>query len=125
MEILGKLDTEIFRCVAPDVVTDEVIITDERIRHIQEHHPGDYERYSQYMRIMVEAPQYILRDSTPNTAVILQEFSDGSDHFRLILRLAIEEEGKFKKNTVITFLRISGKTFLKYLRNKNILYKSE
>ena len=37
---LGKIDREVYSCVAGDIVTDEVIITDERVQHIKERHPG-------------------------------------------------------------------------------------
>ena len=39
---IGKIDIEIYKCVAEDIVTDEVIITDERIQHIKSRHPDDY-----------------------------------------------------------------------------------
>lgn len=122
---VGKIDTEKFSVVSNKIRTDEVIITEERIQHIKNRHPNDYERYSQYISQMVEDPQYILEDKEPNTAVILQEFLDADERFRLILKLAVEGDNPLKKNSVITFLKISEKTFKKYLRNKNILYKSE
>ena len=34
--LIGKLDKGIYSCVTDDIATDEVIITDERIRHIKE-----------------------------------------------------------------------------------------
>ena len=37
-----KLDKELYKVVTEDIRTDEVIITDERIQHIQERHPDDY-----------------------------------------------------------------------------------
>ena len=37
---VGKIDREVYSCVAGDIVTDEVIITDERVQHIKERHPG-------------------------------------------------------------------------------------
>lgn len=102
-----------------------MIITDERIRHIKERHPNDYERYSRHMVEMLQNPQYILADPVPNTAVILREFVEAGEHFRLIIRLAVAEDGPDRKNSVITFLKISEKKYKKYLRNKKILYKSE
>lgn len=120
-----KLDVEKYRCVSQDIATDEVIITDERIAHIQERHPQDYERYSQYLAEMVQRPQYILEDPFPNTAVILRSFSEANEQFRLILKLAVTGDGADKKNSIITFMKISEKTFRKYVRNKKILYKSE
>ena len=125
MKTIGRIEVEIFRVVSDKIRTDEVVITDERIGHIKDHHPNDYEQYSQYISQMVEHPQYILEDKRPNTAVILQEFTEENKRFRLIMKLAVECDDLFKKNTVITFMRINEKTFKKYLRNKKILYKSE
>jgi len=119
------LDIETYRCVTPDIRTSEVIIADERIAHIRERHPNDYERYAQYLTEMIQRPQYILEDQVPATAVILQEFSEAGEHFRLVLKLAIVEDGTAKKNSIITFLKISEKKFKKYLRNKIVLYKRE
>lgn len=35
MHTVGKIDREIYKCITKDIVTDEVIITDERIGHIK------------------------------------------------------------------------------------------
>ena len=40
MQYVGKIDKELFRCVSENITTDEVIITDERVQHIKERHPG-------------------------------------------------------------------------------------
>lgn len=34
MHTIGRIDKNIYKCVAGDIVTDEVIITDERIAYI-------------------------------------------------------------------------------------------
>ncbi|MEG2642047.1 MAG: phage minor head protein, partial [Eubacterium sp.] len=47
---IGKIDKSIYSVVTPDIRTDEVIITDERIQHIKDGHPNDYERYSMYIK---------------------------------------------------------------------------
>lgn len=125
VQTIGKIDIEKFKSVSSNIRTNEVVITDERIEHIKERHPNDFERYSGYISIMLSQPQYILEDPVPDTAVILQEFSENSEHFRLILKLAVTESEQGKKNSVITFLKISEKKFRKYLRNKKILYKPE
>lgn len=125
MYIIGKIDKKKYCVVSDQIRTSEVIITDERIAHIKARHPNDFERYSGYMADMLEHPGYILKDHTPNTAVILQEFSDGEEHFRLVLKLAVVGDDLYKKNSVITFLKINDKTYRKYLRNKKILYSAE
>ena len=122
---IGKIDIQKYSAVSSNIRTDEVIITEERIRHIKERHPNDFELYSRYIEKMLLQPQYILEDSVPNTAIILQEFAENNENFRLVLKLAVEGDETYKKNSVITFLKISKKKFDKYIRNKKILYKSE
>ena len=53
MHVVGKIDQEIYQCITNDIVTDEVIITDERIEHIKERHPNDYERICSYIPEMI------------------------------------------------------------------------
>ena len=125
VQTIGRIDRDTYSVVSSAIRTDEVIISDERIKHIMDHHPNDYERYAHYIGEMLEKPQYILDDPVPNTAVILHEFLEPNEHFRLILKLAVIGDEEHKKNSVITFLKISEKKFKKYLRNKKILYKTE
>ena len=40
---IGKIDLSIYQVVTENIQTDEIIITDVRMKHIQEHHPGDFE----------------------------------------------------------------------------------
>lgn len=40
-----RLDIAKYKCVTPDIITDEVIITDKQIEHIKERHPHDFEKY--------------------------------------------------------------------------------
>ena len=125
MQIIGKIDIGIYSVVSDHIRTDEVVITDERIQHIRDRHPWDFERYSMYLKDLVEKPQYILKANKPDTAFILKEYTEDSQRFQLILRLSVEGDNPEYKNSVITFLRVEEKRFNRYLRTKKILYKSE
>lgn len=120
-----RLDVEKYRCVSGGITTDEVIITDERIQHIKDHHPNDFERYERYLVKIIEEPDYILESDLPHTAFLLKEIIDADERFQLILRLKVTGDPEGYKNSVITFLKISEKKWKKYLRNKNVLYKRE
>lgn len=122
---VGKLDRDIYRCVTEDIVTDEVIITDERIGHIKERHPNDFERYERYITEAIASPDFILEANRPNTAFVLKQIQEDEKQFELILRLKVSGDPDNYKNSVITFLKISEKKWNKYLRNKNVLYKKE
>ena len=123
MTVVGQIDLKLFRCVSEDIITTEVIITDERIEHIKARHPNDYENYSQHITSIIEDPDYIIEDNNPDSAILLKEITEGNERFQLVIRLSTSKNDSEWKNSVITFLKISERTWNKYLRNKKILYK--
>lgn len=122
-----KLDKELYKVVTEDIRTDEVIITDERIQHIQERHPDDYERFSTYLAEIIQNPDYIIRDPRPQTGMLLKEITVGEtgEHFRIALRLAASQDPVHYKNSIITFLKIRQKEWERLIHNKEILYKAK
>ena len=122
-----KLDKELYKVITEDIRTDEVIITDERIQHIQERHPDDYERFSTYLAEIVQNPDYIIRDPRPQTGMLLKEITVGEtgEHFRIALRLAASQDPAHYKNSIITFLKIRQKEWERLVHNKEILYKAK
>ena len=125
VHIVGKIDIEKFKCITEDIITDEVIITDERIQHIKDRHPNDYEKYCNYMTQIVEDPEYIVEANRPKSALILKSFTDGEEVFKTVLRLLTSSDDRNFKNSIITFMKINEKEWKRMLRNKKILYKSE
>ncbi len=125
MHTVGKIDRDIYKCIAEDIVTDEVIITDNQIQHIKERHPNDYEQFSKYFKEIIENPDYILKSNMPNTAFLLKHIINEEITAQLILRLQTSTDPDNYKNSIITFLKISQKKLDKYLRNKKILYRRE
>ncbi len=122
---IGKLNRNIYKCVTEDIVTDDVIITENQIEHIRERHPGDFERYFNYVKEIIEKPDYILEANKPNTAFVLKSIKDNEKKYQVILRLKTSKDPKDYKNSVITFLKVDEKRYNRYLRTKKILYKSE
>lgn len=125
MHYIGKLDREIYKCVAKNIITDDVIITDERIEHIKERHPNDYERYCSYISEIISNPDYIIEANKANTAVVLKEIQHNNEKFKLVVRIKVENDPNTYKNSVISFWAIGETTWKKTLKNKKILYKSE
>lgn len=125
MDKICDLDIEKYRCVSSDIRTSEVILTEERIAHIEERHPGDFQRYAGLLEEIIKAPDYILQANKPNTAFLLKEITREAERFQIILRLAVSSDPEDYKNSIITFLRVEEKRYLRYLRTKKILYKSE
>ncbi len=125
VHLIGKIDKEIYKCITDDIITDEVVITDNQIQHIKERHPNDYERFSRYFGEIVSRPDYIIEANKPDTAVILKEIVDAGEKFQTVLRICTTKEPEGYKNSIITFLKIDEKRWNRYLRTKKILYKKE
>lgn len=122
---VGKIDKDIYKCITDDIVTDEVIITDNQIQHILDRHPNDYERFASYFGEIVSNPDYIIESNKPNTALILKEIEKEGEVFKTVLRLVASTDNPGYKNSIITFMKIDEKEWKRLLRNKKILYKRE
>lgn len=123
LKFIGKIDREKFKHITTDITTEEVILTDKQIEHIKMRHPNDYSLYVDYIKEIIENPDYIIRDAHPNTGFLLKEFLEKNKRFQLILRLHTSNDNKLYKNSIITFLKINAKKYHQYLRNKEIVWK--
>ena len=117
-----KIDLALYSVVASNIVTDEVIITSERIEHIQSRHRGDFEEYGSYFAEILQSPDYIL-ENRRNTAEILKEIVHNGTKCKLILRLQTSVDPEGYKNAIITFLHIRDSEWRRLLRSKKVLYK--
>lgn len=125
VQIVGKINIATYRCVSAEIVTDEVVMTEERIEHIRKRHPNDYERFCTYIPRMIAEPDYIVQANKANTAVILKEIQENGEKFKLILRIKMQHDPADYQNSVLSFWRIGDTTWRKTLKNKKILYKAE
>lgn len=125
MHLVGKLDREIYKCITDDIVTDEVIITDNQIQHIKERHPNDYERFSSYFEKIVGDPDYIIESKKVSTALVLKEIQAEKEVFKTVVRLVTSTDNPEYKNSIITFMKIDEKEWNRLLRNKKILYRKK
>lgn len=126
MYSVGRINIEIYKCITSDITTDEVIITDERIQHIKERHHRDYDEIQPFIQRILDAPDYILEDtSRKNTGLLLKEIVENDIKVQLVLRLHTSVDEVGFKNSVISAWKISESRWRNYIRNKKILYKSE
>lgn len=126
MQTVGHIDIEKYRCITDEIVTDEVIITPERIQHIKERRGDDFlEKYEQYFSLILSDPDYIFPDDRPNTAIVCKVIGEGEEAINLILRLVVKEDDPTYKNSILTAIRENKKRFSQRLRNNTPLYKKE
>ena len=55
---IGKIDKKIYRCITENIVTDEVILTDEQLKHICDRHT-EVSTLLPQMRSCIENPENI------------------------------------------------------------------
>ena len=123
---VGKIDRDIYKCITADIVTDEVIITDNQIQHILDRHPDAYETAMKEMRTAIESPDYIIADDKHNnTGLVIKKFKMKGDNLQLVLRICTHKDEPGYKNSVISCWGISEKRLENYLKNKRVLYKKE
>ena len=122
---VGKIDVNIYKCVTEDIKTDEVIITDERIQHIKDRHPNDYEKYFSYIPEIIHNPDYLIEANKADTAVVLKEIEFEKEKFKIILKISTKSDPENYKNSIISFWKVGETTWKKTIKNKKILYKKE
>lgn len=124
VQTVGRIDIEKYRCITNHIITDEVIITPERIQHIRERRGADFlEKYERYFPSILTDPDYIFPDDRANTAIVCKVIGEGEDAINLVLRLVVEGDDPTYKNSILTAIRENKKRFAQRLRNNKPLYK--
>ena len=125
VQTVGYIDKEKYSCITKDITTDEVILTPERVQHIEDHHPGHFEIVKPYLKAALDAPDYILQDKNPNTGLILKEIETEEMRIQVVLRVHTSADDPGFKNSIISAWKIRDREYRRLLRNKKILYKRE
>lgn len=120
----ARLNRKLIEGVFGRIVTDRVIVTGERIAHIKERHPEDYELFLKYSKDAVEFPDYIVRDSEHvGTVFMIKKLT--CTNLNVVIRLVLETDNPLHMNSVMTFYRIREKNLLKLILKNGFLYKRE
>lgn len=122
---VGKINRNIYKCITEDIVTDEVIITDNQVQHILDRHPDAYENVIDYLSEIIREPDFIIEDKHENTGLVIKGIKTEKEYAQMVLRICTSGDNPDYKNSVISCWEISEKRLQNYLRNKRILYKKE
>ena len=122
--LLGKINLEFLADEFGEIQTDEIIITDERIEHILERHPDDYDLFLQYGVLTVTTPNVVIKDKkNVGTVFMVKKLSE--TNINVVVRVALSTDKKGLKNSVMTFYRLRDKNLKKLIEKNEVLYKSE
>ena len=121
---LGKINTKVLEKEFGKIQTDEIIVTNERIDHIKERHPKDYDLFEKYGRESVSAPDLIIKDiKNKGTVFMVKKLPE--TNLNVVVRVVLETDDSKLKNSVMTFYRIRERNLKKLIEKNGMLYKKE
>ena len=118
MQYIGKIDINKLGVYKYDLITDEVILTNERLyQHILIYHKSEYEQLEKYIKDIIEEPDYIIEDNRhSDTMIYLKQI--GNLKGRVIVKLALGQDKEHNKNSIITIMKLNGRTWKQTIRNR-------
>lgn len=121
---IGKIDIKLFSKISNRIITDEVILTNERYVHIKDRHEEDFRLYKNILPELLKNPDYILKDyKNLNTAMVIKHIEN--TNINVILSLAVSNDGIHTKNSIMTLYRIRDKNLKKLQEKNKTIYKKE
>lgn len=123
-KMLGKINLTFLEKEFGKIQTDGIIVTNERLSHIQERHPQDYKLFEKYGRDSVQDPDYIVKDEkNAGTVFMIKRLPD--TNLNVVVRVALNTDKEGLKNSVMTFYRIRERNLSKIIKKNKLLYKKE
>lgn len=121
---LGRINTALLEKEFGKIQTDKIIVTNERLLHIQERHPQDYELFEKYGRDSVQNPDYVIRDmKNDGTVFMVKKLPD--TNLNVVVRVVLDTDKAGLQNSVMTFYRIRERNLKKMIEKNALLYKKE
>lgn len=124
IQSLGHINQGILEKEFGKLQTDEIIITNERIRHIKERHSDDFDLFQKYGRESVLFPDIIIRDKK-NTGTVFMVKQLPDKNLNVVVRVALKTDKGNLKNSIMTFYRIRERNLKKLIKKNKLLYKRE
>ncbi|MBO5413956.1 MAG: hypothetical protein J6A29_06775 [Clostridia bacterium] len=120
MQYIGKLDTKKLGKYKERIITDEVILTEERLyNHILIYHKKEYEQLEKYIPRIIEEPDYIIEDNRHiDTMIYLKEIHENSKKGRIVIKLALGYDEEHSKNSIITLMKLNDRTWEQTIKNR-------
>ena len=106
--------------------TSDIIIMDERDKHIRDRHPNDYEFFEKHGKAAVNDPDLVLKDGkNDETVFMVKKLPD--TNLNVVVKVAVDNIHPDYKNSILTFYRLRDKNLekLKKKEGNKILYIKE
>lgn len=84
---------------------------------------GDYEKYSKYLSLIIEKPDYILDDNkNTDTVIYMKTIIEEQKNIQIVVKLNTNKKNIYYQNSILTFWKIKEKTYNQMIKNKEIIY---
>ena len=126
MQYITNLDKEKLGIYKNTIITEEVILTDERLyEHILLYHEEEYKQLKPYIRNIIKNPDYIIEDNRNEaTMIYLKKIDSIEKSGRVVIKLALGQDKKHSKNSIITLMKLNKRTWKQTIRNRGkIIWK--
>ena len=120
---VGKLDKSLLEKTFGDLQTDEVVITEERIKHIRSRHPDAAKEILERITDVIEDPDLICLDERHEYSIHIIKRIKKEISIELDVRLLPRGSDPLKKNSIITGHLIDNKKRSKMERNRKSIYR--
>ena len=121
---IGELQKDLIEFEFGNIRTTEVIVTQERLCHIEEHHPQDMDLFKMYGKEVIQNPDIIVKDEKNiGTVFMIKKLTDMN--LNAVVKLVTDEKNIEIKNSIMTFYRIRDVNLEKMTRKNKLLYKKE
>lgn len=127
VEQIAKIDKNRVRKITESIDTERVVLLRERIEHIQQKHPGDYEAFGQYLQDVIQSPDFIMRDKKhPYTGIYVKYHHNADTGLRATIRYHVDGEIEGYANSVLTYQHIRDQEYRRLEKKEElIVYKAE
>ena len=128
MQFITNLDKSKLGKYEKDLITDEVILTDERLyEHIILYHEEEYKILKPYIKSIIDNPDYIIEDNRhEDTMIYLKKIESIEKNGRVVIKLALGKDEEHSKNSIITLMIQNKRTWNQTIRNRGkIIWKNK
>lgn len=102
VQFIGHISNEILSLL-PYHETSEVILTGERLRKNQRHHPELEDKLYQLLPVIIQDPHYVCLDKVDEQTVIFYYHNVGNHYLRVAILLKSPQEPAHYKNSIQSF----------------------
>lgn len=124
LQYIGRLDKEKLGKYKDKIVTEYVILTDERKLHIYENHNKDYDVILNNLSKVVLNPSEILED-LKNKDILFFIDKLGKNNLNVVIKLNTTNNKKYPRNSIMTAWIIRNKNLRKLVEKNKSIYKTE